>query len=151
MLTRADEVTRALGVDTTATATVVRLCEVDEGDELVLEWSNAGHPPPLVLHDDGRVETLSAEQTDLLLGIDPSTHRQLQTAALPDAATLLLYTDGLVERRDQPLPVGIARLQEVAGAARCGADLEGLLEVLLAKMLPPSPSDDAALVAVRRR
>jgi len=151
VLTRADEVTRALGVDTTATATVVRLCEVEEGAELVLEWSNAGHPPPLVLHDDGRVETLSAEQTDLLLGIDPSTHRQLQTAALPDAATLLLYTDGLVERRDQPLPVGIARLQEVAGAARCGADLEGLLDALLTEMLPPLPSDDAALVAVRRR
>jgi len=151
VLTRADEVTRALGVDTTATATVVRLCEVEEGAELVLEWSNAGHPPPLVLHDDGRVETLSAEQTDLLLGIDPSTHRQLQTTALPDTATLLLYTDGLVERRDQPLPVGIARLQEVAGAARRGTDLEGLLEVLLTEMLPPLPSDDAALVAVRRR
>lgn len=151
MLTRADEVTRALGVDTTATATVVRLCEADDGAELVLEWSNAGHPPPLVLHDDGRVETLSAEQTDLLLGIDPSTQRQLQTTALPDRATLLLYTDGLVERRDQPLPVGIQRLQEVAGAARCGADLEGLLDVLLTEMLPPLLSDDAALVAVRRR
>jgi serine phosphatase RsbU (regulator of sigma subunit) len=60
---------------------------------------------------------------------------------------VLLYTDGLVERRGQDLDHGLARLQETL-ADLAGRELDELSE-LLARMLPAEPDDDVALVAVR--
>ncbi|TNM64538.1 PAS domain-containing protein [Streptomyces sp. NP160] len=169
VLRRADALMRASGMDTTATAAVVRLpepqapapeaahaagqeavdpSEVDAAAVLV-EWSNAGHPPPLVLDDDGSVRLLTAPATDLLLGVDPGTTRRQTQHPMRVGATLLLYTDGLVERRDQPLQQGIARLQEVvARVAPQAADHHQLLDLVLAEMLPEVATDDVAVVAL---
>ncbi|TNM67262.1 PAS domain-containing protein [Streptomyces sp. NP160] len=157
VLTRADEVMRASGVETTATAAVVRVA-VPEHDEPALEdvpgavevqWSNAGHPPPVVVDAEGRVSLLEASTTDLLMGVDPGTHRRLHRTRLAPGALLLLYTDGLVERRGQALSEGIARLQVVVAEAveTCG-DLEELVDAVLAQMLPAASSDDVAVLAV---
>jgi serine phosphatase RsbU (regulator of sigma subunit) len=63
---------------------------------------------------------------------------------------LLLYTDGLVERRGQSLDEGLARLSEVlAELTRQDLPLEVLCDQLLQAMLPERPEDDVALVAVR--
>jgi anti-sigma regulatory factor (Ser/Thr protein kinase) len=70
------------------------------------------------------------------------------TAILPPGASLLLYTDGLVERRDTPLNVRLDQLAEVAGVA--GDDLNGLCERVLKGVLGEAePGDDVALLAVR--
>ncbi len=155
MLRRADEVMRASGVDTTATSAIVRIsapapCEAEEETGSVeLAWSNAGHPPPVVISATGEVALLEADSTDLLLGVDPGTRRQLNRTRLAPAAMLLLYTDGLVERRDQPLSEGIARLRTAAHRAWEGCDdLDGLVDAVLADMVPGAPSDDVALVAL---
>ena len=153
VLAKADQVMANLQVSTTATAVVARLeQDHDERERGVtrLRWSNAGHPPAMVIHPDGDVSPLSALDADLLLGVDPGTARNDHEVVLDRGSTVVFFTDGLVERRDQSLAEGLDRLQEVLGdlAAR-GTDLDTLIDTTLATMLPPHAEDDVAVVAVR--
>ena len=151
LLRQADQVIQTLQLDTLATALVARLeqtpAELRRGVTR-LRWSNAGHPAPLVLHPDGRVDVLTGQGHDLLLGVQPDTPRREAQITLERDVIVLLYTDGLIERRDQSLDEGLRRLQHtLAGLA--GSSLDHLCDDLLASMLPDRPEDDVALVAVR--
>lgn len=142
---------RGLQVETTATAVIARLEQAgsDRADGLrTLRWSNAGHPPPMALLPDGTVEVLDGGTPDLLLGLDPHSHRDDHTRRLPPSTTLLLYTDGLVERRGQDLDIGMSLLARNL-ATLLERPLEELCDELLAAMLPDGTDDDVALVAVR--
>ena len=151
VLARVDQAMTRLQTRTTATAVVLRL---EQGEEQAargvtrLCWSNAGHPPPVVLRPDGTVQVLTAPRADLLLGVDDSAHRREHEVDLDAGSVLVLYTDGLVERRDSDLDAGLQRLQEALGEL-AGQDLDELCDQLLARMLPPEVDDDVALVAVR--
>jgi serine phosphatase RsbU (regulator of sigma subunit) len=151
VLSALDRAMAALHAHTLATAAVAQL-EVLPGDrergETRLRWSSAGHPPLLVLHADGRVEALATERADLMLGVDARTPRREQVAVLDRGATVLLYTDGLVEGPDLPLDDGLARLTGLL-AELCDLPLEELCDQLLARMRPQGSEDDVALVAVR--
>jgi PAS domain S-box-containing protein len=147
-----DAVMDTLRVETTATGVVVRIEHGDEdGRGLRMCWSNAGHPPPLLVTPAGEVTVLERPGgNDLLLGFDPATERHEHEARLPVDGTLLLYTDGLVERRTQVVDDGIAILAAHLGElARAGTPLEELCDHLLARMLPERLEDDVALLAVR--
>jgi serine phosphatase RsbU (regulator of sigma subunit) len=65
----------------------------------------------MVLHPDGRVDLLTDEGYDLLLGVQPDAPRGEAEITLHRDAVVLLYTDGLIERRDQPLDDGLHRLK----------------------------------------
>ena len=151
VLTDLDRAMAGLQVHTLATAAVARLEQepVDrERGETRLCWSSAGHPPLLVLHPDGRVEALATERADLMLGVDPLAVRREQVAVLSGGATVVLYTDGLVEGPDLPLDDGVARLTELL--AELGElPLGELCDQLLTRMRPRGSEDDVALVAVR--
>ena len=151
LLAQADQVMQTLQVDTLATALVARLeqtpAERRRGTTR-LRWSNAGHPPPMVLHPDGRVELLTGDGHDLLLGVQADTRRRERVISVDREAVVLLYTDGLIERRGQSLDEGIQQLQD-ALAQLAGRDLDELCDDLLARLLPDRPDDDVALVAVR--
>jgi serine phosphatase RsbU (regulator of sigma subunit) len=149
VLTRLDEAMAGLQVATTATAVVARIEAAEpEGGSMRLRWSNAGHPPPMVLRRDGTVATLTAERPNLLLGIDPHTRRLESEVELERGSTFLLYTDGLIERRGRDLHEGLDLLRDtLAGLA--GLPPDDLCDELLARMLPAQPQDDVALVAVR--
>ncbi|GAB3362558.1 PP2C family protein-serine/threonine phosphatase [Modestobacter lapidis] len=111
----------------------------------VLRWSNAGHPPPLVIEAGGTVRVLE-RPPDLLLGVDPTAERADHAHVLPDGATVLFYTDGLIERRGVPLDDGLSWLTGVvAGWARL--PLEELCDRLLAEL--GAVEDDVALLALR--
>ncbi|MGW2023900.1 PP2C family protein-serine/threonine phosphatase [Streptomyces decoyicus] len=114
-----------------------------------LSYSSAGHPPPALLHPDGTVELLDGA-TDPPLGARPEhVDRPEAQVAFADDAVLVLYTDGLIERRQEDIDVGLARLAEALTRHR-GADAETLAEALLVDLLPPGgATDDAALVVVR--
>jgi serine phosphatase RsbU (regulator of sigma subunit) len=119
-----------------------------ERGETRLRWSSAGHPPLLVLHADGRVQALATERADLMLGVDAGARRREQVTVLDRGATVLMYTDGLVEGPDLPLDDGLARLSALLGELG-GLPLEQLCDELLARMRPHGSEDDVALVAVR--
>jgi serine phosphatase RsbU (regulator of sigma subunit) len=151
VLSGLDAAMQGLQVGTTATAVVARLEPEPEEPErgfARLRWSNAGHPPPLAVDVDGTVTVLTGESTDLLLGIDPGTIRTETTRTFRRGATLLLYTDGLIERRDQDLDTGLTLLSETL-AELADLPLERLCDQLLARMLPVEAEDDIALIAIR--
>jgi serine phosphatase RsbU (regulator of sigma subunit) len=112
----------------------------------LLRWSNAGHPPPLLLGPDGEVTVLE-RMPNRLLGVDPASQRVEHAVVLPPGSTLLLYTDGLTERRGATLDDGLDWLRgEVAGMQ--DLPLEELCDRLLA-VLPEALDDDVALLALR--
>ena len=151
ILTRVDEAMTTLQARTTATAVVLRLEQTGEQarrGETTVRWSNAGHPPPMVIDHDGSVQSLTTPRADLLLGVADSTRRREHEVTLGPDAVLLLYTDGLIERRDADLDTGLARLQD-ALATLAGRDLDELCDELLARMLPAAVDDDVALIALR--
>jgi serine phosphatase RsbU (regulator of sigma subunit) len=113
-----------------------------------LRWSNAGHPPPLLLHEDGRVEELATARAELMLGVDPSARRTDSVVTVQRGATLLLYTDGLVEGRDLALDDGIARLRS-AVTELAGEPLSVLCGQVIERLRPEGLQDDVALVAIR--
>ncbi len=80
-----------------------------------LSYSCAGHPPPLVLRADGRAEFLTDARRPPLAAFD-ETNPIVASAAFRPGDTLVLYSDGLVERRGEPLDRGLERLGEVAAA-----------------------------------
>src|SRR3712207_8615449 len=100
---------------TLATAAVARFEQTDDERRrgiTRMRWANAGHLPPLVINPDGSVAELATWAGDLLLGVDADAVRHEQVVTLDRGATVLLYTDGLIERRDADLDAGLNRLRE---------------------------------------
>ncbi len=149
VLTRVDEAIRGLDVDTAATVLVGRIERPSGPTDATrrLLWSSAGHLPPLLLLRDGSGRPL-ATPPDLLLGIEPRTPRHDHTVELPEGSTVLLYTDGLVERRERSLLAGMAALQQNLSRL-AGRELEDLCDDVLTATLPPAPGDDVAVLALR--
>ena len=151
VLSGVDAAMQGLQVDTTATAVVARLEQNDDERQrgvTRVRWSNAGHPPPMVLNPDRSVVVLGGLEADLLLGIDPETDRAEAALTVDRGATVLLYTDGLVERRGQSLTTGLERLRRTL-VDLADEDLDGLCDGLLDRLVPEGSEDDVALVAVR--
>jgi serine phosphatase RsbU (regulator of sigma subunit) len=149
VLSALDRAMRDLEVDTLATAVLATVEQRPEDAERgirLFRWSNAGHPPPLLIAPEGEVTVLEHEP-DLLLGMDPSAPRADHVQELRPGATVLLYTDGLIERRGATLDEGMAWL---VGAASASAQLplQELCDRLLAE-LAGVVDDDVALLAVR--
>jgi serine/threonine protein phosphatase PrpC len=140
-----------LQIDTLATAAVARFEQTaDERTRGVtrMVWANAGHLPPLALHPDGSVAVLADWKADLLLGVDARVERTESVVTLDRGTTVLLYTDGLVERRDADLDAGLDRLRRHL-AELADLPLQQLCDELIARLVDGEPDDDVALVAVR--
>ena len=151
VLRRLDAAMEGLLVRTTATAVVLRIEQTPDERErglTRLRWSNAGHPPPMIVHADGAVQPLTTLDADLLLGFDPTTARIESETMVDRGATVLLYTDGLIERRGQGLDEGLALLRDTL-ITLADHTLDDLCDEVLSRLLPEAPEDDVALVAVR--
>lgn len=150
ILTRFEHAARGLSVETLATAILARIERVP--DQPVsgvrrLRWSNAGHPSPALLDQDGTV-TMLDRRPNLMLGVDPEAQREDHTILLPDESTLLLFTDGLVERRGASFDEGIEGLRAVL-TDLAETPLDELCDTVLERLAPHTGEDDIALVAVR--
>ncbi|RBY87011.1 SpoIIE family protein phosphatase [Blastococcus sp. TF02A-26] len=147
VLSRLDAAIEGLGLGALATVLVARLTPAD-GGAVTLRWSSAGHLPPVVAGPDGVVRTLDGGRPDLLLGVSPGTGRAESEAVLEAGSTLVLYTDGLVERRDQLFDTGVERLGAALAELRT-AGVEDVCDGVLARLAPDGTEDDVALVVVR--
>ncbi|WP_046500240.1 PP2C family protein-serine/threonine phosphatase [Streptomyces odonnellii] len=145
ILRRLDTAIGALYPHQTATC-VYALLKGPEGGPYHLEWSRAGHPPPLLISAEGDTRYLEGAH-GMLLGVDPQATRDSASTPLPPGSTLLLYTDGLIERRGEPLNHSLTRLRQHA-AALVEQDLEVLCDELLAGLAADS-HDDVALLSLR--
>ena len=129
----------------TAFATIVYV--VIDPHARVARVTSAGHPPPLVLYPDGTAELIEGGR-GLPLGAGPDTKYRHAVVELPVGTVLLLYTDGLIERRGRAIDVGLDELRRAA--AEGPSEPEELLEHILGRMVGEAErGDDIALLAVR--
>lgn len=126
------------------------LCMRIDTDRHEIALASAGHLPPLLLAADGVASYLDIKVAPPIgISGDPPVYESLTVTVAP-GTTVLLYTDGLVERRREVIDVGLERLRTAA----TGRDHESLdaLVAGLARELAPSPTDDdTAILAVRWR
>ncbi|MFI8090811.1 SpoIIE family protein phosphatase [Streptomyces sp. NPDC086080] len=121
--------------------------EAAENRHWRLSWTNAGHPPPLLVSRDGLASYLT-DGHGILLGTQTNIRRPDATALLPPGSTLVLYTDGLIEAPGQPLDSGLDRLRQHA-AALAHRPLTSFTDQLLRRVRPADNDDDVALLALR--
>ncbi|MFJ9047887.1 SpoIIE family protein phosphatase [Streptomyces sp. NPDC102347] len=129
-----------------ATLVLGTLTTDDEG-RWTLRWTNAGHPPPLLVTRDGVTEYLT-DGGGMLLGTGTDRPRVDGSTALPPGSTLVLYTDGLVESPTHSIDDGLDRLRRNA-AALAHRPVEAFTDELLRRARPADNDDDVALLAVR--
>jgi len=146
VLGAANRLVEAAGEGEQVMATAVLLMVDRRSGEIT--YTNAGHPPPLILDREG-ARFLEGGRSVPLGASDSAVFHQ-GSARLSDSATLLLYTDGLVERRGEGLAERLDQLADAAVAARPDAGLEDLCDALLGSAFATErPRDDVALIAVR--
>lgn len=125
----------------TATMVLARYCP--EGRRLV--WAQAGHPPPLLLRD-GRARYLDRPR-GVLLGASTTPVFDEGECLLRPGDRVLLFTDGLVERPEEPIDRGLERLARVVEGLR--DDPDAPLEPVLTAMLEEQRRDDVCVLDIR--
>lgn len=111
------------------------------------DFACAGHPPPLVIEPGGVANYLPGGRS-MPLGVPWQGEREDQRAELPVGATLMLYTDGLIERRAEPIDRGIQRLRDTASARSEITQLDELARILT-RLIPSAHDDDVAMLFLR--
>lgn len=111
-----------------------------------LTWATAGHPPPLLADRSGAA--LLAADPGPPLGVVEDQHYQETGTVLDRGTDLVLYTDGLIERRGEHLDAGLERLQRAMAALPRGSGSELIVDGLVAA-LAGGADDDVALLTVR--
>jgi serine phosphatase RsbU (regulator of sigma subunit) len=137
---------RHMGDDEMATATCIT---IDPGARL-LTYSSAGHPPPLLRDDDsGSTTRLDLAQAPPLGFAAPEAVIEGQVA-LPSRATLLAYTDGVIERRDRVIDEGIERLESAFASADPELAAGALADKLIREVAEVTAADDDVALVVMR-
>ncbi len=113
-----------------------------------LRWALAGHPPPVVAHPDGTTELCTTVARGRRSRRCPAPATRPGSTTLAAGDLLVLYTDGLVERRDELIDDGIARLAVQLRDRPAGLDSEAVAARLAD--LVPDPTDDIAILCVTR-
>ncbi len=111
-----------------------------------LTWAQGGHFPPVLIRE-GKAVTLDPPE-GVLLGAVDSPEFTTETTQLEPGDLLLLYTDGLIERRDRDLQEGLDLLLHTASTAY-GSDPEQVLDHILHAFDAPNPNDDTCVVAIQ--
>jgi serine phosphatase RsbU (regulator of sigma subunit) len=118
----------------------------DPSSGLDLMWSNAGHPAPILLDPSGTT-TVLAEPHDHALGFSVAAARSSSAHLLPPGSTLLLFSDGLFERRTIDYDESFERLRHAASTL-AGLTIDALCDELL---LSAPRDDDVVIIALRQR
>ncbi|WP_161952714.1 PP2C family protein-serine/threonine phosphatase [Actinoplanes sp. TFC3] len=140
-----DTAMRGLHVDALATVLLARVeDDTSQPGALMLRWSNAGHPCPLLLQADGTV-TLLHTASEPLLGAGITATRTDHTVVLPPGSSVVLYTDGLIERRGASIDDATSELTTVLTDCQ-HLSAEQLCDHLLARYASTADDDIVILV-----
>jgi serine phosphatase RsbU (regulator of sigma subunit) len=132
----------------------VLLANIDQTPEQAADgrrafrWSNAGHPPPVLVRADGTTALLDTAP-NRLLGVDAEVRRDDHEVLLDPGDLVLLYTDGLIERRGTDLDAGLDWLTSTV-TALAGLDPEQICDALL-DLVDGRTEDDVVLLALQIR
>ena len=145
VLAGVDRSMEGLGVDVFASAVLAQVAPADGQGGRDVRWSNAGHLPPVLVLPDGDAQLLTSTP-DVLLGLGEAS-RGDHALTLPPGASLVVYTDGLIERRGVSL---MDSLEWLAGTLRGhgGLTAEQLCDHLIAQ-LDDAVEDDVAILVLR--
>ena len=130
-----------LGPTSMTTLAYALLDPADEAISLVL----AGHPPPLLVGEDGAAQ-YAPLQGAMALGASRASTYEAHAVPFPAGTMLVLYTDGLVERRDEPIDAGLERLRVLGEGVD---EVERVCADVVDRMLETDPPDDVAVIAAR--
>jgi serine phosphatase RsbU (regulator of sigma subunit)/anti-sigma regulatory factor (Ser/Thr protein kinase) len=146
VLTRLDRLMRFFEIDDIVTL----LFGVVNADLSAFRFASAGHLPPLVVTRTGQ-RFAGDGPSDPPLGTGLSHAYAEEIVPLEPDSSLVLFTDGLVERRNESLTHGLGRLREAASSIRSAGDLNDAISALMASLLDNgSAPDDVALLMLRR-
>lgn len=122
------------------------LCGTVDLEERTLCFASAGHPPPLLVDGDGArwLEVPVGPP----VGVSDGPPYAASGTDMPPAGTLLLFTDGLYERRDESIDVGLERVRTIA-LEHVERPLEAMVEALMGSLTDDAAVDDTAILAVR--
>jgi len=141
LLESLDGLVRDIGEDQIVTCIYAVFDPADQ----VLRFANAGHLPPIVATPGGECHVVEGTENPPL-GVGPFNLTQLEID-LSSNTRVVLYTDGLVERRGEDLDLGIKKL--ALRVAELTGPVDGVPEELAAAMLPDGPDDDVAILVAR--
>jgi PAS domain S-box-containing protein len=141
---RLDRVASTLAVTGFTTLVFGRIAR--RGDTTVFSWANAGHPPPVLVSPAGEPELLTGD-VGVVLGVAPDRPRTDREVPLAPGSTLLLYTDGLLERRDDPDGRAPGELLDLVRRGH-GLALSDLCEHLI-RGTSADTGDDVVVLALR--
>lgn len=145
VLKSVDDNLEPLAIDGTATVLMAVVHPREDGS-WVLRWSNAGHMPMVLLTESGEAEMLS-EIHGPLLGTGRHLARTDSHRIVPAGSTLVLYTDGLVETREETIDAGLTRLRRSAISLTARLDdPESIADELLARNHASVEDDTAMLI-----
>ncbi len=113
--------------------------------EETLEVVSAGHLPPLLIDPAGEPGYLTVEGA-LPLGTSQTEVYGSHVVPFPSGTAVVLFTDGLVERRGEPIDIGLDRLRDIGAGSE---DVEQLCTTALEALVPHAPADDVAIVVAR--
>ncbi len=148
MLDRAADEAPALLADLLATCAIVRL-DPQPGSAWTATFANAGHLPPLLIDADGNASLIQLTNDPLLGLTNEHRHRHTETTITMTAgSTLVLYTDGLIERRDENIDISFERLRATASMSTDGVTMKRFCHDLVQRVVP-SGMDDVAVIAIR--
>ena len=133
--------TFAASIEGAACATVV--CAVFDRNKRTLTYARAGHPPPLIVNAGG--VTWLDQSGGAPLSVDTGRARANAVVDVDDADVLVLYSDGLIERRGESLDIGLHRLS-VAATELYGSTVHHIAEGLIRLLSPETTRDDVVIV-----
>jgi serine phosphatase RsbU (regulator of sigma subunit) len=111
-----------------------------------LTFATAGHPPPVLRLPDGQVRTLGSANAPIIGHL--GTRSIAETVPFPPGALLVMFTDGLVERRDRPLDIGVEQVASHLSALAHHVTAEELTDSLLQALGTTDAEDDVAILVV---
>lgn len=143
-----DQLDSAASLIPNAYCTTVFLAILDT-DTGVLQYSNAGHMPAVLAGPEPGTTTLLTDAASVPLAVRRNEPRPQATQVLPSGSTLMLFTDGLVERKHESIDDGIARAADVL-AQTMASPLDTVADAVLRKLAPGGGCDDDVAMVIYR-